>query len=64
MKPDVKRPHQYTPRFILGGNHLIVITKKSQALITYFTFVNLIIIMIMYKSSTSLYKICRNESVF
>ena len=23
-------------RLILGGNHLIVITKKSQALITYF----------------------------
>ena len=42
------------PRSILGGKHLILITKKSQALITIFTFVNLIIIMIMYKSSTSL----------
>ena len=32
MKPDVKRP-SIPPRLILGGNHLILITKKRQALI-------------------------------
>ena len=32
----LKGPTINTPRFILGGDNLIVITKKSQALITYF----------------------------
>ena len=42
------------PRLVLGGNHLIVITKKGQALIKSFYICNLLIIMIMCKSSSSL----------
>ena len=32
----LKGPSINTPRFILGGDNLIVITTNSQALITYF----------------------------
>ena len=39
MKPDVKGP-SIPPRLILGGNHLIVITKKCQALIKSFYICN------------------------